>query len=303
MLIVRLLVFLISAIFFASRVWAHGVVGDYTFIEPLVAEDANPKNEFVIARPQWHRGADGREFNLRFSIEKVLLKDHDGNNLVSIEIGDEWSAISPKDREEPYAQGFGNLEQMPKLAFYMNPEHEMVLTAALELDLPTGNPSVQEQQHTQLGPVLLWAKGWGDLPNLGFVKYLRPFGFQGDFGYVPALGGRTWHEMFADNVIEYSLPYLNNNVEDMGIPWPLNQIYLFTEFNYVQLVTGPSGQTFPDIRITPGAAFMNHYFEIAAGTQLPLNDASVPANHAAVLGLIDIFLDDVVPQINWAPQL
>src|SRR5215475_12074823 len=88
MLIVRLLVFLISAIFFASRVWAHGVVGDYTFIEPLVAEDANPKNEFVIARPQWHRGADGREFNLRFSIEKVLLHDHDGALPVSLEIGD-----------------------------------------------------------------------------------------------------------------------------------------------------------------------------------------------------------------------
>ena len=37
---------------------------------------------------------------------------------------------------------------------------------------------------------------------------------------VPALGGHTSHDMFADATIEYSIPYLSNNVHDLGLKWP-----------------------------------------------------------------------------------
>jgi hypothetical protein len=139
------------------------------------------------------------------------------------------------------------------------------------------------------------------LPNRGFLKYLRPFGVQGDSGYIPALGGGTWDEMFADNVIEYSIPYLSNSVRDFGQPWPLRNMYLYTEFNYDQLISGPPGQTFPQILITPGIAFMNYYVELSIATQFALNHATVPSHHAAVLGLLDIFIDDVFPWVNWTP--
>jgi hypothetical protein len=143
--------------------------------------------------------------------------------------------------------------------------------------IPTGSPSVEEQQHTQLGPELLWVKGFGqDLPNKGFLKYLRPFAFQGDVGYTPALGGRTWHELFADNVIEYSLPYLSNNVRDIGLPWPVRNMYPYVEFNYDQLIDGPAGQTLPQWQVTPGIAFLNYYIELSVATQLAINKAAVP---------------------------
>lgn len=281
--------------------FGHGVVGDYKFLEPIIAEDANPKNEFDILAPSWYRTADGREFALGFSLEKTLAKDSEGRNLLSISLGSAWLAVSPKDRRDPYVSGFDNLEVMPKLAFYTNPKHEFRLSIATDLELPTGNPSVQEQNHTRLGPELLWAKGFGDLPNWELVKYLRPFAFQGDFGYVAALGGATYHEMFADNVIEYSLPYLSDNVKDIGLKWPLRNLYLYTEFNYDQLITGPSGQTFPTVFITPGIAFVGRYIELSVATQFALNQAAVPDNHAAVLGLLDLFIDDIVPQVNWTP--
>jgi hypothetical protein len=286
--------------------WAHGTVGDYTFIEPIVADDANPKNEFDILRPQWTRTADGREFSLGFAFEKVIVPAPEsysnglpGGGLVSLEIGSEWLDQSPKQGLE--TTGFNDLELLPKWAFLTVPEHEFRLSLGAKFILPTGNPSVEDQNHTQLGPEFLWAKGFGDLPDTGLLKYLRPFAIQGDFGYVPALGGRTWHEMFADNVIEYSLPYLSNNVRDIGLKWPLRNMYLYTEFNYDQLIAGPSGQTFPQILITPGLAFMNYYVEISVATQFALNNATVPGNHAAVIGLLDLFIDDIFPQSNWTP--
>ena len=34
----------------ASAAWAHGVVGDYVFLEPLITEDPTPANELDILR-------------------------------------------------------------------------------------------------------------------------------------------------------------------------------------------------------------------------------------------------------------
>ena len=297
---------LLAMIAMRGVAFAHGTVGDYTFIEPIVADDANPKNEFDILKPQWTRTADGREFSLGFSLEKVIVAAPEaysngapGGGLVSIEIGSEWLYRSPKQGRP--LSGFNNLELMPKWAFLTIPEHEFRVSIGAKFVLPTGNPSIEDQNHTQLGPVLLWAKGFGDLPNWPYLKYLRPFAFQGDYGYIPALGGRAFHEMFADNVIEYSLPYLSNNVKDIGLEWPLRNLYPYVEFNYDQLIAGPSGQTFPQILITPGVAFMNYYIELSVATQFALNRAAVPNSHAAVIALLDLFIDDIFPWTNWTP--
>jgi hypothetical protein len=286
------------AIFFAAFIsaraaFAHGTVGGYTFIEPLIAGDANPKNEFDILKPSWYRTAEGREFSIGFSLEKKLSEN------LSLEMESAWTDLSPKDSGA--VSGFDNLEMMGKYAFLTDPEHELRLSMAATMSLPTGNPSAGAETHARLGPEILWAKGFGDIPNSAILKYLRPFGIDGDFGYAPALSGEPSHEMFADNVVEYSFPYLSNNVKDIGLPWPLRNLYLFTEFNYDQLITGPPGQTFPDIRVTPGVAFMNYYIQISVGTQVPLNHAAVADDHAAVLGLLDLFIDDIFPWTNWTP--
>ncbi len=262
-------------------------------MEPIITEDANPKNEFDMLQPSWYRTSEGREFSLGFSIEKKLSKN------MSLGLGSEWVTASPK--EGASASGFGNLEVLPKYAFYTNIEHQFRLSIAADLLLPTGTASFEDQQHTSLGPMFLWAKGMGDLPNRGFFKWLRPLGTEGDFGYVPALNGPASHEMFADEVIEYSLPFLSNDVEDVGLRWPIRDLFPYTEINYDQLITGPSGQTFPDLRLTPGVAYVGHYYEISVATQIPLNNATSPQLHTAVLGLFDVFIDDLFPASNWTP--
>jgi hypothetical protein len=304
--ILTILLFLIGIFAPGSMAWAHGTVGDYTFLEPIVAEDANPKNEFDIVRPQWTRTTEGREFSLGFGLEKILIPAPDsyahgrpGNGLVSIAIESEWVEESPKEGHR--MTGFNDLELLPKVAFLTVPEHELRFSLGANFVIPTGSPSVEEQNHTQLGPVFLWVKGFGDLPNKGFLKYLRPFAVQGDVGYIPALGGPTWHELFADNVIEYSLPYLSNNVRDIGLQWPLRNLYPYVEFNYDQLIDGPAGQTFPAVQVTPGLAFLNRYLELSVATQLALNKGAAPDNHARVMFLVDLFIDDIFPWTRWTP--
>jgi hypothetical protein len=281
----------------ASAAYAHGVVGDYIFLEPLVTDDATPANEADIVAPTWNRNSGGRTLSIGSSIEKLLGTDSDNLPRFSVGGGSTWISQSPKQGHD--VSGFDDLELFAKYAFLIIPQHEFILSAKAVLDLPTGNPSVQEQQHTSLGPELIGAKALGDLPNTTILKWLRPIGFQFDYGYIPALGGHTSHNMFADGMIEYSLPYLSNNVQDIGLKWPLRNMFLYNEFNYNQLVKGPSGQTFPTILVTPGIAYVSYRFELSVGTQFALNQASVSGNHAAILGLLDIFYDSIIPQGNW----
>jgi hypothetical protein len=289
---------LIFALAIPTVAFAHGVVGDYIFLEPLVAEDPTPANEFDIAVPAWNKTSEGNNFSLGYSLEKILYQDENEMPRFSVGIGNQWHYQWPKNA--PDQHGFDDLEMFAKWAFFVSSRHEFLLSAAALLQLPTGSPSVQEQNHTSLGPMFLWEKGMGDLPNWAVLKYLRPFGFQGDFGYLPALGGHTSHSMFADQVVEYSLPYLSNSVQDIGLKPPFRNLFFFTEFNYSQLITGPSQETFPSIVATPGIAYVGYHFELSLGTQLALNRAAVPGTHAAIIGLLDIFYDSIFPKAgNW----
>src|SRR5437899_6919276 len=87
----------------AASAHAHGVVGQRSFIEPFIAEDVNPKNEFVIGRPEWDHSRDGRTLSLGFGLEKKLF------DRFSITLDGEWDDITPKPHDEPHASGFNNL--------------------------------------------------------------------------------------------------------------------------------------------------------------------------------------------------
>ena len=278
--------------------FAHGVVGDYVFLEPLIAEDPTPANEFDIAQPSWTKANDGQNFSLGYSLEKVLDLDNEEMPRFSVGISNAWHYQWPDNA--PDRHGFDNLELFAKWAFFVSAAHEFLLSAGPLLQLPTGTPAVEEQSHTSLGPLFLWEKGMGDLPNLTVLKYLRPFGLQGDFACLPALGSHTSHLMFADGVVEYSLPYLSNSVRDIRLQQPFRTLFPFTEFNYSQLIKGPSQQTFPNIVATPGIAYVSYHFELSFGTQLALNRTSVPGIHAVVIALLDIFYASIFPRIgNW----
>ena len=277
---------------------AHGVVGDYVFLEPLITEDPSPANELDILAPSWTKTSDGNSYSIGFSAEKILWLDDNEMPRFSIGAASGWDKNSPVHGASQ--QGFEGLELSAKWAFYYSKEHQFLASIGTSLRIPTGNTGIQESSHTAWGPTFLWEKGMGDLPNCPVLKYLRPLGIQSDFGYVPALGGPTTHSLFADVVVEYSLPFLSNNVRDVGLKWPLRNLYLFNEINYSQNITGAPGETFPNLRATPGLAYVSYYFELAVGTQFALNNASRPGNHAAVLGVLDIFYDSIFPKWgNW----
>jgi hypothetical protein len=281
---------LFCCVFASCRLWAHGVVGQRMFIEPLFGEDANIKNELDLPRVELLTLPDGSLQTFDAALEKALYPER-----WSVVV--EQSHIRRHSRGETPVSGFDELEIGTKVAAYRSPKHELVLTSALFVTVPTGSRRVAEH-HTAVEPALLFAKGLGDL-KLG---YLRPFAVQGDVGYEASASGERERNANYDMVLFYSVPYLNPLIRNANAGFHLEHslrlghsaaaifgdMFPFVEFNGSTPVSGTPGKSPTFLR--PGALYMGKYFQISAAADLPIRGAG-PRQQVGAVILVDWFLD------------
>jgi hypothetical protein len=278
--------------FMTARAHAHGVVGQRSFIEPFITEDVNPKNEFVIARPEWDHSRDGRTLSLGFGLEKKI------SDRFSLTLDSQWDDITPKPRDEPHASGFNNLGITLKYAFFIDPEHEAITSVALESTAPTGTEQVGAEKDWSFKPFLLYGKGAGDLPNT--LKYLRPLAVQGDAGFEISTDHDRTTTLAHNIAVEYSIPYLQSFVRDFGLRWPFNALIADTEFNFEHGVNGEEhGKT--AAFVTPGFVYMDRYVEVGVAGRFPLNARAHEELDWGIVWIVDIFIDDIFPWTRWQP--
>jgi len=276
----------------AAQAHAHGVVGQRSFIEPFITEDVNPKNEFVVARPEWDTSRDGHSLSYGFGLEKKL-SDH-----FSITLDSQWDRVSPSAADEPSESGFNNLGITLKYAFFINPDHEAIASFAVESSAPTGTADVGAEKDWAFKPFFLYGKGFGDLPDA--LKYLRPFAVQGDFGPEVSTGAGT-PTTFAHNLaLQYSIPYLQAAVVDLGIGWPFNDLIGVTEFNFEHGVHGEEAGT-NKITTTPGIVYMDRWVELGVAGRFPLSGSARDELDRGIIFIVDLFIDDIWPATTWQP--
>jgi hypothetical protein len=278
--------------FAASEARAHGVVGQRSFIEPFVAEDVNPKNEFVIARPQWTEGREGRTFTLGFGLEKKLA------DRFSITLDSAWLDVGPQAADEPHESGFDNLGVTLKYAFFSNPEHEAITSIALESTAPTGSRDVGAEPDWSFKPFFLYGKGFGDLPTV--LGYLRPLALQGDAGFEVSTDHDRTTTLAHDVAIEYSVPYLQSFVRDFGLGWPLRNLIADTEFNFEHGVHGEEQGKVASF-VTSGIVYMDRWVEVGLAGRFPLNARARDEFDWGIIGIVDLFIDDIFPWTRWEP--
>ena len=249
----------------AGSAHAHGVVGQRSFIEPFIAEDVNPKNEFVIGRPEWDHSRDGRTLGLGFGLEKKL------SDRFSITL---------------------------KYSFFNDPAHEAIASCALESAAPTGTEKVGAEKDPSFKPFLLYGKGANELPD--FLKYLRPLAVQGDAGFEISTDRDRTTTLAHNIAIEYSVPYLQQAVRDFGLPWPLNDFIGDTEFNFEHGVNGEEhGRS--KVFVTPGFVYMDRWVELGVAGRFPLNQAAHDELDWGIVWIVDLFIDDIFPWTKWQP--
>ena len=292
---------------------ARAQVGKRNFIEPLIVEDANPGNALDLI-PQWVKLSHGTLLSVNATLEKQLSQNF------SIQLGDGWNdpacqpghactlaTISRAGRHRQrrigsqLLSGFEDFEILTKYAVLESARHEFRLALGTDLFLTNGNPTAGCTTHTYFGPIVMFSKGMGDLPDWQWVRYLRPLAIQADVEDLVKTGGVVGNQVNADWVVSYQFSYLNDYVRDFGWPAPLRDLNPFGEFTYGQYLQGDSGATQPDLRVLPGIAYTTGPYQVSLATEFSLNRVEVQAVHAAVIAMLSLTLDQLLPVFGWTP--
>lgn len=298
---------LLSLALLCQAPWAlaHGIIGKRLFVEPLFAEDANPKTELdfpvfeTIHRPDRHISTFGYSFEYRIAPRWSVEFDN----------GYDW--LTPIGGRE--ISGFDNAGFGVKYSPYRNEKHEFAVSSALHVEAPTGRDTLGVSPYTVITPGLLYAKGLGDLPDAGFAQWLRPLAIQGDFTLdFPAGGPQTPGRAnipHADLVVEYSVPYLNAHVRHASAGYSLGEgsyreghsagailgdMFPFVEVNFEADPYKGGRRAYGYYR--PGIDYVGHYFQVGIAAELPANSAT--GKHLGAVGIFDIFVDEAVPKLK-----
>ena len=124
---------------------------------------------------------------------------------------------------------------------------------------------------------------------------------QAEAGYTGRIQGPANSDVFGNLELEYSLKYLDSFVERLSVGRPWIDLVPYVQLNYLQSFIASRLTTSPDFRLTPGLAYMGRYCELSVGTQIALNNAAPSGERVAVVGLVEIFYDDIFPALGWKP--
>jgi hypothetical protein len=280
-----------------SAALAHGWAGERFFPATILTDDPFVADE--ISLPQvtvTPPGPDGAQSTaVEIDLSKRITPD------IGFVIGHQWQYLQP--RGQPAVTGLGPLVTTGQYQLFVDGPHQALGLFALSATWAhTGRvQALGAPDFTTLSPTFDFGKGFGDLPRS--LSYLRPFAITGNLGFgfptktesAGVQNPTTFNYGFA---FEYSLPYLECCVKDIGLRAPFNQLIPVVEVAFTTPVNRvPANQTTGTIQ--PGIIWSGQYFQIGA-------EAIIPANRFTGRGYGGVFqlhfyLDDLFPRSIGRP--
>ncbi len=292
---------------------AHVVAGSRVFPVTLTIDDPGVSDEASIPAFTYSRdGANGgsgptHNYNFGFEYDKTITSN------TAIILNDGY--VTQQMNGAKTQGGFGNLFVTGKWQAYTNAEHEFVASLGIVREIGgTGATHTGGDRHGSTAPTGYFGKGLGDLP----IGFARPFAITGELSYVVAdralkqlqqPPGPTLSSPFdtgiaaqfnngANNAwaggfsVQYSLPYLQSQVRDIGLPGFLGDLIPLIEVTWSSPASSPSakGTTWT---VAPGVAYLTGWGEIGLEALIPANKAAGSTVGAAAL--VHFFFDDLFP--------
>jgi hypothetical protein len=276
---------------------AHGFAGQRFFPATILTDDPFVADEMslpTVTRPP--TGLDrSQEIGIDLDLAKRITPD------LGFTIGQGWSRLKPRDM--PGASGLTGLNTGLQYQLFINAPHEALGLVGLKFSwahtgrvAALGAPDV-----TTLSPTFNFGKGFGDLaPELGF---LRPFAVTGNLGLdfptkTESAGAPNPNNFNYGFALEYSVPYLQCCVKDIGLTAPFNRLIPLVEIAFTTPIARTEGvQTVGTIQ--PGIIWSGTYFQIGAEAILPVNKASGRGFGGVVQ--FHVYLDDLFPRSIGKP--
>lgn len=262
---------------------AHAVAGDRVFPATMAVDDPGVGDEFNLEYGHLRVPGDNGEQSLNtasFEWDKLITP------RFALSVGGTYVM-----QNNPTTNGFDNFSVGAKYLLYVNDAHEFMASVGVDSELGgTGSKSVAAN-YSAISPNVYVGKGFGDLPDS--LAYLRPLAITAVAGPSFNTGAGQANAFNWGFTMQYSLPYLQQHVHDMGWTGPAANLIPLVE---VPLSTS-QGQTTGTVN--PGVIWLNRYGQFGIEAQLPINRAS--GSHVGVLVQAHIFLDDVAPTTIGKP--
>jgi hypothetical protein len=281
-----------------SAALAHGFAGQRFFPATILTDDPFVADEISLPQITVNPpGPDGsRETDYQIDLSKRITPNF------GVIVGDQWQHLQPPGL--PSVAGLGPLHTEAQYQLFINGPHEVLGLVGLNVTWAhTGRvQALGAPDFTTLSPTFNFGKGLGDLPRS--LPYLRPFAITGNLGFdfptktesagVPNPNNFTYGFAF-----EYSLPYLQCCVKDVGLREPFNRLIPLVEVAF----TTPINRITPGVTTTgtiqPGIIWAGQYFQIGAEAILPVNRATGHGFGGVVQ--LHFYLDDLFPRSIGRP--
>ena len=291
----------------AGAVSAHGFAGVRFFPATLVVDDPFVADELSLPTVSYFKNpASGDapttgETDISAEFSKIIFP-HFG-----LSVGDTLIHLAPQGASTQ--TGFGNLEVGGKYELLVNAPHELLLSVGLGLEIGgTGRAAVGADSFSTFAPALFFGKGFGDLPDA--LAFLKPFALTGQLGVtfptrassVTVTDEDTTTEQHPNVlqwglVLEYSIPYLQSFVKDVGLPAPFNRLFPVVELSFQSPLNRGGGQTTGTIN--PGLIWAGQFMQVGIEAMIPLNAQS--GHNVGVIGQLHFYLDDLFPAFFGKP--
>jgi hypothetical protein len=285
----------VALVFQASRLYAHGFVGDRFFPPTISTDDPFATDELLlpsfssIETPASDGTPRAMQLDTGFEFDKEMLP------YFSLGIADDYLSQNPSTGKT--VAGWDNLTLSAKYELWHDPKHEAIFSIGMDADIGgTGDSSVGADDFSTFTPTLYAGKGFGDLPDN--LSPMKPFAITGTLGESIPTSNSGSDALEIGLAIEYSLPYLQQNVKDIGLPSPIKDLIPLTEFTMqIPQNRGNRGQVTGTI--DPGILWETPYLQLGAEATIPINTRT--GGRIGGIFQAEIFIDDIWPQVFGHP--
>jgi hypothetical protein len=285
---------------------AHGFAGKRFFPATLATEDPFVADELSLPTVASRRNGEDPA-----TLEQSLSVDLSKRITSDFGIGVGASYLRQRPEGGPAVKGFDNFAASAKYQFYKSDAAETIVSVGVDWDIgSSGAKRVGAESLSTVTPALFFGKGFGDLPEA--ARYLRPFALTGSLGIgIPTRASSTGteddgsltterhpHVLKLGLALEYSLPYLQSFVKDVGLREPFNRIIPVIELSLEKPIDRGRGPTLGTVN--PGLLIAGKTMQFGIEAVIPIGKTR---GRTGVLAQLHFFLDDLFPTSLGKPLL
>jgi hypothetical protein len=283
----------------SPAVWAHGFAGPRFFPATIATDDPFVADELALPTVGFVKDeGDVKTITYAADFAKRITSNF------ALEIGASYVQLRPPGG--PEIDGFDNFSLGAKYLIAVDAVHETIFSVGLDADLGrTGARRIGAEDFSTFTPAFLFGKGFGDLP--AEMGLLRPFALTGSIGIgIPSRtrspdgpGGFEEHPdtLQTGLALEYSLPYLQSQVRNVGLGAPFDRMIPLVELALETPLNRGAGKTTGTLN--PGLLWAGQYVQLSAEAIVPWNRDS--GHSVGFLAQLHFYIDDVFPTTLGRP--